>query len=295
MRLLVCFLLATALGTPCFTQVLQLSRERLTQLTAKNPYGRFDGGRPKVPDALLERVKALSVEEAWGVMRDKGYHNQFAEDLQPLHPGRKLVGRAMTAQYLPDRPDMSEFIKTETEAMGVANRNTQRVVDALQLGDVPVVSLMGATKGHNFGGDNMHAAVYGITKTGAVVDGTVRDIEGIFPLPTQIYFKKPHPAAVSGVSVVGLNIPVHISGAIVMPGDVVLGDRTGVIFIPPHLVEEIVEKSETVRFTDEWRKAKFLTGNYQASDLYHVRPLTADLQKDLDDYVARRRAETKPQ
>ncbi|MCP5115312.1 MAG: dimethylmenaquinone methyltransferase, partial [bacterium] len=141
--------------------------------------------------------------------------------------------------------------------------------------------------GHNFGGDNIHAAVYGATRTGAVVDGTIRDLEGIYNLPTQIYFKKPHPAAVSDVSVVGLNIPVQVAGAMVMPGDVVLGDRTGVIFIPPHLVREIVEKSETSRIKDQWRKEKFLTGKYKASDLYGG-TLTPELEQDFEAYRARR-------
>ena len=136
----------------------------------------------------------------------------------------------------------------------------------------------------------MHAALFGVTRTGAVVDGTIRDLEGIHELPTQIYFKKPHPSSVSGVSVVGINIPVQVGGAIVLPGDVVLGDRTGVIFIPPHLLEEILEKAELARVTDEWRKQKFLTGKYKASELYYGGPLAPELQKDLDAYIKRRLA-----
>lgn len=283
---LLCVVIASA-SLPCDGQLLQLAREQMIQYTAKNPFERFPDGRPKVPDALLERVKKLSVEEAWGVLRDKGYHYQYAGDFKILHPGAKLVGRAFTAQYLPHRPDVAEVLETEAKAAGRPPGNSQQVADALQLNDVPVVALMGAAAGHNFGGDNIHAAVYGATRTGAVVDGTIRDLEGIYELPTQIYYKAPHPAAVRGVTVVGFNIPVQISGAMVMPGDVVLGDRTGVIFIPPHLVEEIVEKAEADRFKDEWRKAKFLTGKYKASDLYGG-TLSPELQKELDDYVARK-------
>ncbi len=288
---LLCVVIASA-SLPCGGQLLRLTREQMVQYTAKNPFERFPDGRPKVPDALLERVKKLSVEEAWGVLRDKGYHYQYAGDFQILHPGAKLVGRAFTAQYLPYRPDVAEVLAAEAKASGRPPGNSQQVADALQLNDVPVVALMGAAAGHNFGGDNIHAAVYGATRTGAVVDGTIRDLEGIYELPTQIYYKAPHPAAVSGVTVVGFNIPVQISGAVVMPGDVVLGDRTGVIFIPPHLVEEIVEKAEADRFKDEWRKAKFLTGNYKASDLYGG-ALSPELQKELDDYVARKLTESR--
>ncbi|MCP5113753.1 MAG: dimethylmenaquinone methyltransferase, partial [bacterium] len=163
---------------PLNAQVFEWSREQMVNYTAKNPFERFADGRPKVPVEMLERVKALSVEEAWGVLRDKGYHNQYAGDFQILHPGQKLVGRAMTAQYLPLRPDVSEVLLADAAARGQARGNSQRVADALEAHDVAVVALMGAAAGHNFGGDNIHAAVYGATRTGAVVDGTIRDLEG---------------------------------------------------------------------------------------------------------------------
>lgn len=278
----ICLLALAASG-----QILRLSREEMIRYTPKNPFERFPDGRPRVPDSLLERVKELSVEDAWGLLRNRGYHNQYAGDFQILHPGRKLVGRAVTAQYLPLRPDIAEVLAAEAKAQGLPTGSSQRVADILQLNDVPVVDLMGGEEGHNFGGDNIHAAVYGVTRTGAVVDGTIRDLEGIFELPTQIYFRKPHPAAVSGVLVVGINIPIRIGGAIVMPGDVVLGDRTGVIFIPPHLVEEIVTQAETVRIKDEWTKNKFLTGKYKASELYGG-PLTPELKKEFDDYLKKK-------
>ena len=140
--------------------------------------------------------------------------------------------------------------------------------------------------------DNLQAAIYGATRTGAVVDGTVRDLEGLFELPAQIYFRDGHPAAVSGVTVIGINIPVKIGEAIVMPGDVVLGDRTGIMFIPPQLVKEIVEKAELTHIHDEWTKAKFLTGKYKASELYGG-PLSPENQKEYDAYVKQKLGEKK--
>jgi regulator of RNase E activity RraA len=199
----------------------------------------------------------------------------------------------MTAKYLPFREDLDGVVIEEAKAAGKAPGSTQHVVDQLQLNDIPVVDLMGAAEGHNFGGDNMHAAIYGVTHTGAVVDGTIRDVEGTFDLPIQIYFRSPHPAAVSGVTVVGINVPVEIGGAIVMPGDVVLGDRTGLIFIPPHLVEEILAYAEATQLKDEWRKEKFLTGKYKASDLYGA-TAKPEATKEMDEYVERKLAERKP-
>jgi regulator of RNase E activity RraA len=280
-------LLAAACATPAQAQIFSFTREQMIRYTAKNPFDRFPDGRPKVPDALLEKVRAMSVEEAWGILRQKGYLSQYGGDFKILNPGRKLVGRAVTAQYLPLRPDLAEVIDADARTSGLASGVNQRVIDRLQLGDVPVVDLMGAAPGHNFGGDNLQAAIYGATRTGAVVDGTVRDLEGLAELPTQIYFKAGHPAAVGGVVIAGINIPVKVGEAVVMPGDVVLGDRTGIIFIPPHLVQDIVDAAEITHIHDEWTKAKFLTGKYRASELYPS-PTSPELKQEYDTYLKER-------
>jgi len=283
------FVLATAVAwaAPAEAQIFSFSRDQMVRYTAKNPFERFPDGRPRVPDALLEKVKAMSVEEAWGILRQKGYLSQYGGEFKILRPGRKLVGRAVTAQYLPLRPDLAEVVDADAEAKGLARGVNQRVIDRLELNDVPVIDLMGAAAGHNFGGDNLQAAVYGVTKTGAVVDGTIRDLEGIAELPTQIYFKAPHPAAVGGVLIAGINIPVKVGEAIVMPGDVVLGDQTGVIFIPPHLLQEIVDQAEITHIHDEWTKAKFLTGKYKASELYPS-PISPELKLEYEAYLKER-------
>ena len=285
-------LVAAAAALTAQAQVFRLSREQLIHYTSKNPFGRFPDGRPKVDDKLLERVKGLSLEEAWGILLNKGYRHQYAGwDFQVLHPGKKLVGRAVTAQYLPVRPDLSEVLAADAKAENRPRGENQKVIDLLQVNDVPVIDLMGATMGHNFGGSNLHAAIYGVTHTGAVVDGTIRDIEGIAELPTQVYFRKAHPAAVAEVNVVGINIPIKVGEAIVMPGDVVLGDSEGVIFIPPHLVKEIVDAADRVHIHDEWTIQKFLTGKYKASELYGGPGLPPDLQQEYDAYVKKRLAE----
>jgi regulator of RNase E activity RraA len=285
-------LLIAGLLAPAYSQVFRLTREQMIHYTEQSPYGRFPDGRPKVDDKMLERVKGLSLEEAWGILLSKGYHHQYAGwDFQVLHPGKKLVGRAVTAQYLPMRPDFADVVAADAKAAGMPKGENQKVIDLLQSNDVPVIDLMGATMGHNFGGSNLHAAIYGATHTGAVVDGTIRDVEGIQELPTQVYFRKAHPAAVTEVTVVGINIPVKIGEAVVLPGDVVLGDSEGVIFIPPHLVKEIVDAADKVHIHDEWTIQKFLTGKYKASDLYGGPGLTPELQKEYDEYVKKRMAE----
>jgi 4-hydroxy-4-methyl-2-oxoglutarate aldolase len=289
-RILIVLIFGAILAAPAGAQMFRFTREQMIRYTAKNPFERFPDGRPKVPDELLEKVRTLSVEEAWGILRSKGYLSQYADGFQILHPDKKLIGRAVTAQYLPVRPDLEEVLQQEAKASGMPASTNQKVIDLLQLNDVPVIDLMGASPGHNFGGDNLHAAIYGLTRTGAVVDGTVRDIAGIAELGSQVYFRKAHPAAVSGVTVVGINIPVKVGNAIVMPGDVVLGDREGVIFIPPHLVQEIVDAAELTHIHDEWTKQKFLTGKYKASELYGG-PLSPESKKEYDEYVKKKMSE----
>lgn len=295
MRLAIPILIAAGLAgslAPANGQVFRLSREQLIKYTANSPFGRFPDGRPKVDDKLLERVRGLSLEEAWNILLQKGYKHQYAGwDFEVLHPGKVLVGRAVTAQYLPVRPDLAAVVEADAKAEGLPSGQNQKVIDQLQLNDVPVIDLMGAAPGHNFGGDNLHAAIYGRTKTGAVIDGTIRDIEGIRELPSQVFFKKAHPAAVTEVMVAGINIPVRVGEAVVMPGDVVLGNDEGVIFIPPHLVKEICDAADKVHIHDEWTKAKFLTGKYKASELYGGPGLSPELQKEYDAYVKKRMAE----
>lgn len=292
MKLLILLLASALLAPLSFGQIISFSREQMIELTKNNPFERFPDGRPKVPKHLLERVKELSVEEAWGLLRNKGYMHQYAGDFQILRPGQKLVGRAVTAKYLPLRPDLKEMVDADAKKKGLAAGNTQKVIDVLVKDDVPVVNLMGGQPGHNFGGDNLHSAIWGQTGTGAVVHGTIRDLQGSYDLPLQMYFRKPHPSAVSGVLTVGINIPIEIGGAVVLPGDVVLGDREGVIFIPPEFVQEIVDQADLTHIHDDWTKAKFLSGKYRASQLYGGK-LTPALQKEYDEYKKKRLAEIK--
>ncbi|HZT30603.1 MAG TPA: dimethylmenaquinone methyltransferase [Bryobacteraceae bacterium] len=292
MRYVSVLLLTAVLSLPACGQLFRLNREQMIRYTTKNPFERFPDGRPKVPASLLAKVKDMSLEEAWGILQSKGYHHQYVNDLEILHPGQKLVGRAFTAQYLPMRPDLAEALAEDAKAQGLPSSTNQKTIDQLQLDDVPVIDLMGVAPGHNYGGDNLQTAVWAATHTGAVIDGTIRDLDGIFELPSQLYFRQANPTPVGEVVVIGINIPVKVGHAIVMPGDVVLGDREGVIFIPPHLVQEIVDAADLTHIHDEWTKMKLLTGKYKSSQIY-TSALSPELQADYDAYVKKRRAEMK--
>ena len=293
MRCLIAILIGAGLMSPAPAQVFKLTREQMVKYTAKNPFDRFPDGRPKVPDALLERVKGLSLEEAWGILMSKGYKHQFAGwDSRCSTQARNWLAAPTRLSIFPCGPIWTKCYR-RTPRPAVFPSANQKIIDYLQAKDVPVIDLMGAYPGHNFGGSNLQAAVFGRTGTGAVIDGTIRDLDGIRELPTQVYFKKSHPAAVSEVTVVGTNIPVKIGEAVVLPGDVVLGDGEGVIFIPPHLVQEIVDKADLTHFHDDWTIQKFLTGKYKASELYGGPGLTPELQKEYDAYIKKRTEELK--
>jgi len=126
-----------------------------------------------------------------------------------------------------------------------------------------VVDMYGKIKRGTFVGDNLSTALQRRTKAGAVIDGGIRDFQGIMKLKDIVIFcRGVHPTAITDTTLVGINIPVRIGEATVLPGDVVLGTPTGVIFIPPHLVKEVVERSEEIRLRDRFGKQRLREGRY---------------------------------
>jgi 4-hydroxy-4-methyl-2-oxoglutarate aldolase len=270
-------------------QIFTLSRDQIIEYTAKNPFERFSDGRPKVPDALLEKFKAMSVEEVWTILDRVGYKNQYEGHWQILHPEKKLIGRAVTAQFMPFRPDVNEVLETRAKARGGRNSN-QYVLDMLGPGDVIVVDLFGKEEGGTFVGDNLATYVAQTTKAGMVIDGSVRDLEGIFPIDMAAYFRGVHPTPIDNVMLTGINVPIRIGGATVLPGDVVFGDREGVYFIPPHLVEQIVKNADEIHIHDEWTQMMMKTGKYKSSEIYPS-PKDPALKKQYEDYKKKRMSE----
>jgi len=264
-------------------QVFTFTKEEMIRFTAKNPYERFSDGRPKVPDSLLERFRDLSAEEAWAVLPRNGFPCQYADGFRILHPGKKLVGRAVTAQFLPFRADINEIVTASGKKKGFQGGQNQWVIDQLQPGDVLVVDLFGKVEGGTLIGDNLAYYIMKKTKAGVVVDGGIRDLEGISELDIQIYFRGAHPSAINNLMLAGFNVPVRIGGATVMPGDVVLGDREGVYFIPPHMVQQVLDRAAEARVHDEWTRKKFDEGKYKSSDIYGS-PRDPELKNEYEEY-----------
>ncbi|MGA2196411.1 MAG: dimethylmenaquinone methyltransferase [Bryobacteraceae bacterium] len=280
-------MLATTLAQ---AQVFTLSKEQLTELTAKNPFERFPDGRPKIPDAMLERARGVSAEEVFGVLGGGrgGFRNQYADGFHILHPGKKLVGRAFTVQFMPQRQDLEDVAQAHSQAAGYGRLSNQTAIDMLQAGDVLVVDLFGKSEDGTIVGDNLFYYIMTTTKTGGiVVDGSIRDLEGISEMDMPLYYRHSHPSYLTNVTLSGINIPIRIGNATVMPGDLVVGDPEGVYFIPPQMVQQVLDSADRIHIHDEWTRMKFAEGKYKSSDIYSS-PKDPALQKEYDDYLKKK-------
>ena len=119
-------------------QAQTVSKEQMLFITSQWQGERFADGRPNVADDILERIKSVTIEEAWGVLRGEGYHNQFEGGWKPLHDDVVVVGRALTAQYMPNRPDVSDQIKKRGKEDGRIGNPNSWPIDMLEEGDVYV-------------------------------------------------------------------------------------------------------------------------------------------------------------
>lgn len=243
--------------------------EGIAALTPNSQVERFPDGRPRVPDDLVERMKLVTSEEAWSVLeRRHHYCFQFAGTWTNLHPDRVLVGRAVTAMYVPHRPDLHELVQQRGQAEGRIGGQNSWIIDTLQEHDVLVVDLFGKIKDGTFVGDNLATAIANKAKTGLVVDGGIRDLQRVMQLPDfNIFCRGVDPTPIGNVTLIGVNVPIRIGDATVLPGDIVLGTRTGVTFIPPQIAREVVERSEDTRERDVFGQQRLREGKYTPGEI----------------------------
>ena len=237
----------------------QIAKEELIFLTPEWKGERFADGRPKVADAILDRMKLVTLEEAWAVLRNENFNYQFDDGWMVINPDSVLVGRALTATFMPGRPDIHRVIddRGHNEDQRIKSQNSWPI-DMLTQRDVYVVDQFGAHEDGPTVGDNLGNSIFTKTGNGIVYNGAVRDINGLKAIGSfTSFFRTYHPShhlnnpdGRLNTTLVGINTPTRIGKATVMPGDVVLGRDGGVIFIPPHLAERVVKTSEIVRLRD---------------------------------------------
>lgn len=241
-----------------------IPREELIFLTAEWEGERMPDGRPKVPDDIIERMRNVSIEEAWGILRNHGYHNQFAGNWKMIHDDVPIVGRALTAMYLPGRPELADRItRRGQEEYGQVGAMNSWPIDALQPGDVYVADGMGKIVDGTLIGDNLGNAIFAKSGNGVIFDGSLRDLEGLEEIEGfNAFVRGWHPSYIQGMMLGGLNVPIRIGEALVLPGDVVLAKREGVLFIPAQFAQEVVEKAEIVMLRDMFGHQRLREGRY---------------------------------
>ena len=279
--------------TPGHAQLWTWSKEQMLDFTRAWTGERFPDGRPKVPDSYLARAREMSMEEVIIPSGGRGgggglNYSQYAGDWILTQPGKKMVGRAFTVQFMPARQDLDTVVLGHMKEKGVTQMNNQFALDQLQPGDVLVCDLYGKKEGGTIVGDNLFYYVYKATKNGGmVIDGSIRDLEGIAEMPMPAYIRSVHPTAIGGVTLSGVNVPIRIGNVTVMPGDLVVGDREGVAFIPPSMAQQILDRADETHIHDEWTRKKFDENKYKSSEIYGS-PKDPALQKEYKEYLAKR-------
>jgi 4-hydroxy-4-methyl-2-oxoglutarate aldolase len=265
-----------------YSQNVGSSPEYIKALTSEWKGERFADGRPKVPDAILERLKNISIEEAWGVLRNKGFQNQYEGDWTIINPDEVMTGRVVTAQYMPLRPDLDKQVRAQGKLENRAQQGGTNSwpIDVLTTGDVYVADAYGKIIDGTLIGDNLGNSIYAKSQRGVVFYGSVRDQEGLSEIKGfNGWIKGQDPSYIMQMMLTTINAPIRVGRATVLPGDVVLAKKYGVIFIPAYLVEDLVLTSEVTALRDEFGHLRLREGKYKPGQIDSQ--WSEDIRKDF--------------
>lgn len=252
-----------ALPTGARAQLDLFSKEQRVEFTPEWHGERFPDGRPNVPDSVLSRFKDVTAEQAWDLLQSAHYRNQFEGGWKVINPGERLVGRVVTAVFMPFRQDVDSVIRANGKKENRIGDENSWIIDILKPGDVLVVDLFGKIRYGTIIGDNLATAIYSKSHNGLIVNGSVRDVTGIQEIPGfQVYTRGADPSALENVMLTGINVPIRIGEVTVMPGDVAIGDPEGVTFVPPQMAEKLADDAEMDHSVDEWGHRMLREGKY---------------------------------
>lgn len=245
-----------------------MPKEELIFLTSEWKGERFNDGRPKIQDSLIERARHIGIEEAWTVLRNEGYKNQFEGNWKMVNDTEQVVGRVVTAQFMPSRPDVEMKIKERGKSEGRKGNTNSWPIDVLTKGDVYVADCFGKIAQGTLIGDNLGNAIFAKSGNGVIFDGAARDLSGLADIKGfNAYVRDFDPSYLEDVMLMGLNTPVRIGHAIVLPGDLVISEREGVLFIPAHLAEKVISTSEFIALRDKFGHAVLKSGKYSPGQI----------------------------
>ncbi|MDF9798873.1 regulator of RNase E activity RraA [Catalinimonas alkaloidigena] len=288
-------------------QQIGSSPEYVKALTSHWKGERLADGRPNVSDEILERLQNVTLEQAWGYLQRKGYKNQVEGDWIIIQPDQVMTGRVVTAQFMPTRPDLDSLVRAQGKDEGRSQKGGINTwpIDVLSEGDVYVADGYGKVKDGTLIGSSLGNAIYGKTGKGVIFYGSVRDMEELTDTKGfNGWVKGQHPSAIKDMTPTSINAPIRIGSVTVFPGDVVLANKYGTVFIPAHLVVDLVTSSEMTALRDEFERVrlqenKYLTGEIHGDwsekikddfrawvDQYPGK--TAITSKDVDAYLSKR-------
>lgn len=232
---------------------------------------RFDDGRPKVPDLVIERLKNATLEQVWGYMNRKGYRNQVEMGWLILKPGETMTGRAVTTQFMPTRPDLDSIVRATGKAEGRSQKGGINIwpIDILRSGDIYVADGYGKIKDGTLIGSSLGNAIYGKTGNGVVFNGSVRDMEELKDTEGfNAWVKGQDPSYIKDMTPTSINAPIRIGSVTVFPGDIVFANEYGVAFIPAHMVKDLVSASELTGLRDEFERVLLQEGKYPGGEIH---------------------------
>ncbi|TKK66971.1 RraA family protein [Ilyomonas limi] len=283
-RKLICFASFICITHFASAQQVTLTPDQIKALTPDWKGERLADGRPKTEDRFLNRLKNISLEEAWGYLRNKGYQNQFEGDWMVIRPDSAMVGRVVTAQYMPLRPDLNKLITDKGKAEGRIGATNSWPIDVLQNGDVYVADSYGKIVDGTLIGDNLGNAIYAKSHTGVIFYGSVRDIEGLEEIQGfNGWIKGYDPSYIQQMMLSGINVPIRIGRATVLPGDVVLAKKGGIVFIPAQFLEDLVLNSEFVELRDAFGHQRLREGKYTPGQI--DTQWTDEIKKDFLQWI----------
>ncbi|GAB3927147.1 RraA family protein [Larkinella terrae] len=231
-----------------------IPKDELVFLTSEWKGERFPDGRPKIPDALVERAKKIGIDDAWTVLKNEGYTNQFEGGWKFIHDDVVVAGRAVTAMFMPSRPDVEKNIKERGISKQGRKGNTNTwPIETLTKGDVYVADGFGKIGGGTLVGATLGNAIFSKTGNGVVFNGAARDLQELQNIKGfNAFVRDFHPSFLEEMVLMGLNSPIRMGGTMVLPGDLVIAQREGVLFVPAHMAEQVVTTCEFVARKDQF-------------------------------------------
>lgn len=259
------FLLINITGTFLFAQTI--SKEELIFLTSEWKGERFEDGRPKISDNLLERAKHIMIDDAWTVLKNEGYLNQFEGGWKTVND-TPMTGRAVTAMYMPSRPDVEKNIKARGAKQGRKGNTNSWPIDILTKGDLYVADAFGKISGGSIMGATLANSIYSKSGNGVVFEGASRDLQEIRNIKGfNAFVRDFHPSFTEEMVLMGLNTPIRIGNVMVLPGDLVIATVEGVLFVPAHLAEQVVSTAEFVIRKDQFGFEMVRLGKYSTGEI----------------------------